>query len=139
MGRKTTGAAIAQTLGGSALAKKRMEMIIATLSGELSVGEACEVLSINEAMFYKLRNRYLEESVALLEPRKTGRKRADPTTEEATIALQQKEISQLKLALEAQRIQTEIALVAPHLLQASSKKKKGRSGRKNAGKKKLRQ
>ena len=135
MGRKTTGPAIAQSLTASELAKKRLEMILATLSGTIRVSEACEELSINEAMLYKMRNRYLEESVALLEPRKTGRKPKEPTVEEATIASQKKEISSLKLALEAQRIQTEIALVAPHLLKDSAKKKRGPKGRKNIARK----
>jgi len=131
MGRKTTGPAIARNQVGSELAKKRLELILATLSGERTVAEASYELGINEAMFFKMRTRYLAESVALLEPRKAGRKPKEASPEETTIAAQEREIGDLKLALEGQRIQTELALVAPHLLRDSAKKKPGRSGKKS--------
>ena len=45
-GRKPLGAAHVERLEGSLLAKQRLTLILRTMRGELTVSEACRVLSI---------------------------------------------------------------------------------------------
>lgn len=72
-GRKPQGIEQVELLPGSAAAKRRLEVFLANLSGELSVAEACAALGLHESRFFELRKRWLEESVELLEPGQPGR------------------------------------------------------------------
>ena len=48
-GRKPLGAAHVERLDGSPLAKRRLALVLQTMRGELTVSEACRVLSICES------------------------------------------------------------------------------------------
>jgi len=122
MSRTTTGADFAEKQDGSDLAKGRLKAILQTLTGERSVAEACAALEVNEAMFHKMRSRWLQEATELLEPRRPGPKpqEEDPTERELRLLREQNE--QLGIELECSRIQTEIALTMPHLLKRRVKK-----------------
>ena len=142
-GRKTMGAAVAATLPGSEAARQRMRLILATLSGDKPVGEACAELGVNEARFHRLRRDFLEESIGLLEPKMPGRKRKEPTLEEERITELERERKTLMIELEASRIRTELALVMPHVLKdrismESKKKDAPRNSKRNRKKKQRR-
>lgn len=109
------GAKLAQHLDGSEIAKLRLEGILATMTCELSIREACQQLGISEARLYQLRTAVLEAGLACLEPRPLGR---PPRVETADVV----ELAQLKEQLEgAQReqkaaeIRAVIAETMPHL------------------------
>ena len=68
-GRRSKGPELVENLEGSEHAKERLEIILAMLSGELSVSAACEQLGIKAAMFYRLRTRVLQAGLSDLEPR----------------------------------------------------------------------
>ena len=68
------GPAIVAHLDGSTIAKERLELILETLAGQVTVVEACRILDISEAMFYKLRNR---DPAGL--PRRSGAQAAWPS------------------------------------------------------------
>ena len=72
-GRKPLGPAIVAHLDGSRSAKERLELILETLAGQVTVVSACQILGISEAMFYKLRNRILQGCLEDLEPKPRGR------------------------------------------------------------------
>ena len=72
-GRRPLGPALVEHLDGSASAKERLELILATNAGQVTVVSAAEQLGISEAMFYKLRNRVLQVALADLEPKPIGR------------------------------------------------------------------
>lgn len=59
-GRKPLGPALVEHLDGSTSAKERLELILATIAGRVSVVAASRRLGISEAMFYKLRTRVLQ-------------------------------------------------------------------------------
>lgn len=82
-GRPPWGSKLVDNLEGSPLAKQRLKLIIQTLQGERAVVDAAEELGCNEACFYAMRHRTLQEAVQGLEPRKTGRKpkEVDPKDE----------------------------------------------------------
>ena len=72
-GRKPLGPALVEHLDGSTSAKERLELILQTLAGQVTVVGACQLLDISEAMFYKLRNRVLQVCLEDLEPKPRGR------------------------------------------------------------------
>jgi len=73
LGRKPQGAALVAALPGSEHTKKRLTLFLQTMSGQCSVGDACQELEICESRFYAQRTEWLEESLALLEPGSPGR------------------------------------------------------------------
>ena len=69
-GRPPERTKLVEKAEGSEEAKRRLRLILETLSGERTVQSACDELEICQAMFYKLRTRFLQESVESLERRK---------------------------------------------------------------------
>ena len=86
-GRKPLGPALVEHLDGSTSAKERLELILATIAGKVTVVAAAEQLGISEAMFYKLRSRVLQVSLEDLEPKPIGRPAQRPSEEELQQAL----------------------------------------------------
>src|SRR3954447_22787467 len=81
-GRKPLGPALVEHLDGSTSAKERLELILATIAGQVSVVSASERLGISEAMFYKLRARVLQSCLEDLEHKPLGRPPQVPSAEE---------------------------------------------------------
>lgn len=106
-GRKPAGAKLVEGLEGSEYAKKRLEELLRTLSGEKTIDEACSELQISRTRFYDLRQQLLEEMVERLEPRPAGRPPQQPAKTENEIALE-RENEQLKAELEATKIRAEL-------------------------------
>jgi hypothetical protein len=110
-GPKPQGPALVRHLEGSPLAKERLEVILQTLAGQLSVGEACQRLGIREAMFFKLRTKVLEAGLARLEPRPLGRPPHHRTAaEERSIELEQ-QVEELQAELKIAAVREEVAQV----------------------------
>ena len=131
-GRKPLGAAHVERLGGTQLAKRRLELILKTMRGELTVGEACHALSIGESRFHAMRNQWLQESLELLEPRRAGRppKLAETSTAEEVRALEL-ENQQLRQQVLTAEVRERLARVMPHVLpDVPVKKKRGAYRRK---------
>ena len=117
-------------LDGSGQAKRKLRVILETVAGQRTVEEACEVLGIGPAGFYKLRERVLQDAVASLEPRRPGRPRKEKSPEQERLENLQAELFEVKKDLQAARIREEIAVTMPHLLrEKSGKKKEGKGGR----------
>jgi hypothetical protein len=132
-GRKPLGAAHVEHLHGTRLAKRRLEMILKTIRGEITVGEACQALSIGESRFHALRNQWLQESVELLEPRPTGRPRRLPEVPNAEqVAALESEIQRLRQELMVAEVREEVGRVMPHVVHDSAWEKKGRAYRRRA-------
>jgi hypothetical protein len=107
-------------LQGSGHAKKRLQLMLETISGTRTVSSACEELGINEAAFHKLRTRTLQEALEGLEPRPLGRPRHEASPEEIEIEQLTEEIRDLKLRLQASRLREEVATVMPHVLKPTT-------------------
>jgi hypothetical protein len=116
-------------LPGSDEARARLKIILATLTGEKTIPEACAELRVGESRFHELRNDFLAQGVAALEPKPLGRPPApEPTEMERENLRLHRENEELKLQIQASLIREEIALVMPHLLKPSkAQKKKDRS------------
>jgi transposase-like protein len=115
-GRKPSGAKLVEGLEGSEAARQRLQVVLKTLAGEMSVADACQTLGLSEAGFYKLRAQFLQDAVGLLEPKKPGRKPKEVGPEQQRIQELEAEKKDLVRQLDASMLRTEIALVMPHLL-----------------------
>jgi len=115
-GRKPLGPALVTHLEGSSCAKERLELILATIAGQVSVVAAAERLGISEAMFYKLRNRVLQVSLADLEPKPIGRPAQHPSHEAVRSAELTQRVTELQRELSAQTVRLELAQAIPQVL-----------------------
>ncbi len=123
-GRRPQGPKLVEELDGSRAARQRLRGILETVSGAKTVPETCAELGISEAMFHKLRSRFLQEAVSLLEPRAPGRKRQEPEAAQERLVELERKVEKLGAELTAARIQTELALLMPQVLEARVLKKK---------------
>ena len=105
-------------LGGSSRAKQRMRAILKTLSGEWTVPQACASLGLHEAHFHALRQKWMQESLQLLEPKPVGR---PPQANEVAADAAQQRIEQLEQELALATARREVAEV----LAASATAKRG--------------
>jgi transposase-like protein len=123
------GAELVQQLDGSAQARRRLEAILGTLSGELTVKAACHRLGLGSTRFHTLRRHALQQLLAALEPRPRGRPAARPGPQEERLAELEDQVQSLMMDLQAAQIREELALVLPHLVRRSPA---GTSSKKNA-------
>lgn len=116
-GRRPAGLGHVDRLSGETSAKRRLRVILASLTGAMTIEEACRELGIGEARFHVLRHEALEGALAALAPKRTGRPPIPaPTEVERRLAEQRTEIEHLKLDLYASRIREKLALTMPHVL-----------------------
>jgi hypothetical protein len=125
LGRKPQGVGLVEPLEGSDHAKRRMMWFLETLSGERGVLEACAALDICESRFHAQRAAWLQESLALLEPRSPGRPpKPEPSAGPAEVASLRKQLQELEARAVAGEVQAELASVLPHVIQRLSPGKK---------------
>lgn len=113
-GRKPLETRHVQRLAGSDFAKQRLEVILDTMRGAITVPEACERLGVGEARFHDLRRQWLQESLELLEPRRTGRppkQREVYSPREAELASENARLQQQLQLSEARREVSEVLAV----------------------------
>jgi hypothetical protein len=123
-GRKPLGPALVEHLDGSTSAKERLELILKTLAGQVTVVAACRILAISEAMFYKLRNRVLQVCLEDLEPKLRGRPPQPSSAGSERSAELAAEVATLERELAAQTVRLELAQQLPRLAQQSGAVKK---------------
>lgn len=115
-GRKPAGPQIAERLEGSPVAKQRLEVILETIAGRLTVPEACERLGIGESRFHTLRNQTLQATLEALEPRLLGRPTKPTSPEQAEVDPLQAELRRLHAELELAQVQLSLARIHPGLI-----------------------
>jgi hypothetical protein len=114
-GRPPKGLGHVDSLEGDEAAKERIKTILQTLSGELSVPEACGRLGVGETRFHELRRSALEGMLAGIEPRPPGRPPREPEEDEEVAYLKAR-LAWTEEELQIARTRTEIALFNPKLL-----------------------
>jgi hypothetical protein len=114
-GRHAIGPEIAETLGGSELAGRRMRVVLETIAGTRRVTEACAELGICQQRFEAIRQEAIQAGVAALELRPAGRPRKDVTAADTEAARLRQRIVELEAQLRAARIQAELATTFPRL------------------------
>jgi len=109
-------------LSGSERAKLRLQTILKTLQGEMTVAEACRMLGIGESRFHALRNEWLQAALALLEPRPLGRPPRAVSAEMDQVARLQAENDDLKQQRRVAEVRQELADLMPHVLSVSKRR-----------------
>ena len=122
-GRKPLGPQLVHHLDGSEHAKDRMEVILETIAGKLTIREACDRLGIEEAMFFRLRMQALQAAIRRLEPRPSGRPPRVTTPEGERIADLEQDLQDKELELQAAAVRLEIAQAMPQLIEDEAGKK----------------
>jgi hypothetical protein len=115
-------------LAGSKHAKERMIWFLQTLAGERSVGDACAELEIGESRFFAQRVAWLQEALALLEPRSPGRPaKPEPPIAPAEVQTLRERVRELEARAAAVEVQAELARTLPHVLHRPRPGKKTKS------------
>lgn len=115
LGRPPLGAELVNQIDGSDQAKRKLRVILQTLAGEKTVPEACEELGVNRSRFHALRQEFLLDAVASLEPRNRGRPARQVNPEEVHVAELEHRVEALTVELRAAQVREELAAVMPHL------------------------
>jgi hypothetical protein len=128
-GRKPLGPALVQHLPGSSRAKERLEVILQTIAGALTIGEACDRLGIGEAMFHRLRAGVLEAGLTSLEPRPLGRPPRIVSPDQERMTEMQDRLDDLQSELHVAEVREEIARVLPYVMKREPERKKAAPAR----------
>jgi hypothetical protein len=127
-GRPPLGPNIVEHFDADPNTKERLQIILQTLAGDLSVTDACTKLDISQARFFELRSTMLQAALHSLEPRPAGRPPAqiDPATQRIQ-QLEQQNLD-LRVHLTAAQLREEIALAMPPLAQRNKNARKKKTG-----------
>jgi Helix-turn-helix domain len=120
-GRHPSGPEFVARLHGSATAKQRAQVVLETIAGHCTVGEACERLGISEQRFDQLRIEMLQEGIDRLEPQPAGRRARVETPEEMENKCLKARIAELEARLRAAEVRAEVALTLPQVGAAEKK------------------
>lgn len=127
MGRPNKGVSHVDGLDAAASEKKRLRAILETITGDLSVDDACARLGIHRAQFQELRQRALQGAVTALQPGQPGRPRKRPDARAEELERLRAEKAELEQELEVTRVRLEIAMVMPEVLRPPKDSKGGRT------------
>ena len=107
-GRTPQGWTLIDRLSADDSCKARLKAFLETMTAQCTVGEACRNLGIEQSRFFAMRNSWLEEAVALLEPKPAGRPRK-ATSDEPRVDELKQEIRDLEQRLMAAELRAKLA------------------------------
>jgi hypothetical protein len=91
-------------------------VILETITGELTIPEACRRLGIGESRFHVLRNETMQATLETLEPRRLGRPPKHTTPEQIEIDDLREQIRRAQVELEVANIKLDLARIHPGLI-----------------------
>jgi len=139
-GRPIKGIEHVEDLNASDDAKLKLKTVMATLTGEKSIEEACEELGVEKSAFFKMRDRALVGALHGLEPKQVGRPRKEKTTDQERIEDLEEELQEMRIDLEAAYLREELAVAMPHVLISKEERlAKEKARKKKEAKKKRKQ
>jgi hypothetical protein len=123
-GRPPKGSALVEKFDGSEGAKERLKTVVATLTGEVTVEEACGHLRVSEARFHQMRDEVLQGGLVAMEPKAAGRPPKESESEDAVRVRElEARVKRLELEVKAGYVKTMIALTMPKLLKIPEEEK----------------
>ena len=128
-GRRPIGPALAERLTGSALACRRMRVILETLAGTTRVKQACKQLGICSQRFETIRAEALSAGIAALEPKPAGRPTQVIPETSAELTRLRERVEELEAELQATQVRVELAGRLPRRERGVAKKSQPRSSR----------
>jgi transposase-like protein len=122
MGRPPVGLAHVDRIEGPADLKERLRVVLATITSEMTVEQACEQLGVGPSRLHEMRRQALDGALAGLAPGRPGRPPGGrATTSEREHALEQR-VRELEADLHGALVRSELALAVPHLFRRAAKK-----------------
>jgi hypothetical protein len=121
-GRPPVGLGHVDRLDGPDDLKVRLRILLATITGEMGIDEACAELGVSASRLHEMRKEALEGALTALTPGRPGRPRASVEGEDDDRAALQARVRELEVQLQAAFVRTELALAMPHLFRKDSKK-----------------
>jgi hypothetical protein len=109
-GRPPLGEEHVDGLEGDEEAKRRLRVVIQTLTGELTIREAGEELALSDRRVHQIRRQALEGALGALEARPAGRppRAGDIDLAPERVASIERELEETRLALELTEIRGEL-------------------------------
>jgi len=132
LGRPPAGLDHVDRLRGPEDLKERLRTLLATITGEMSVEEACAKLAVGPSRLHEMRREALEGALEGIAPHRAGRPPSMKIKTERESELEQK-VRDLERDLQGALVRTEIALAMPHLFKADAKKNSKRQKAKSRG------
>jgi transposase len=114
-GCKPKEIALVEHLDGSLQAKERLKVILATIAGRLTIGQACQRLGVGEARFHRLRAEWLQDGLDLLEQRPVGRPRRKTSPDALRCQELERENAEQQAELKLAVMRADLARVLPQL------------------------
>ena len=111
MARPNKGLGHVDALTGDPEYKWRLQVILATLTGEMAVDEACDDLELGETQFGTLRKRVLQGALDAFSPRAVGRPRKEAEVSVVELAALRAENAELERQMAEMRARVEVALL----------------------------
>lgn len=108
-GRPPKKSALVDAIAGPDETRERLRVILATVSGELTIPQACEKLKIGETRFYDLRAQALEAAFKGILPGVPGRPSKEETPEQQKLREMQEKLDTMELELKTAKIKAELA------------------------------
>ena len=128
-GRPPKGIGHVDGLKGPEQEKQRLRVILRTISGEQTVGEACRELGVSEARLHELRHRALQSALDGLLPGRPGRPRIEEPEEAGQVRELVERMEDLDLDLEIAEVRAEVALAVPQALAGKKNDLGAKAGR----------
>lgn len=117
MGRPPLGAELVEGLPrGSKIARRRLAVILRTLSGELTIEGASAELGVGRSRFHAMRSRFLSEATGLLEPRPPGPRAHEPTEAEREAQRLRERVKELEVEVHIAKVREDLAMTMPQHL-----------------------
>jgi len=107
-GRHPAGPEYVGQLEGSEEAKRRLRIVLETMTGQCGIQEAARLLEVSEQRVHQLRETALSGALAALEPKPAGRRRRPAQAADAT-ALQE-QVTELEKEVRAAQVRERLAL-----------------------------
>lgn len=127
-GRPTEGLEHIDHVHGSFEAKHRLKTIVLTLTGDVTVVDACERLGIRSSRFHVIRTRALQAAVEDLEPHRAGRPHGEVHASSERVRALEVHVQETEKELRHERARSAIALVAARVVGRWDRGGQSRSG-----------
>ena len=133
MGRPPLGAELVKDLPrGSKVARRRLAVILRTLSKEMTIESACAELGIGRSRFHAMRTRFLSEATGLLEPRPPGPAAHEPTEAEREAERLRDRVQELEVEVQLAKVREDLAMTMPRHLRSGAGKKNSKTRRRSS-------
>lgn len=129
-GRPILRSELVDHLGGSEDARRKMKIILQSVTGELDIETARIQVGVTKRTFHKLRVRAMQAALDSLEPQQRGRPRTNPQDNEELDRLK-KEIEILKHTAHTSQVRQEIALLLPTIMKTKTELEPSKKKRNN--------